>query len=45
MSLAEWAELPEDDDGDLVDGQLVEEEAPEPNHESIVAWLLVVLWS
>ena len=45
MSLAGWAALPEDDEGELVDGQLVEEEVSELNHESIVAWLLVVLWS
>lgn len=44
MSLAEWAALPEDDEGELVDGQLVEEEVPDAAHESIVAWLVVVLW-
>jgi Uma2 family endonuclease len=45
MSLTEWAALPEDDEGELVDGRLVEEEGPEANHESIVAWLVVTLWS
>ena len=45
MSLEEWAALPEDNEGELVDGRLVEEEAPEATHESIVAWLVVALWS
>jgi Uma2 family endonuclease len=44
VSLVEWAALSEDEEGELVDGRLVEEEAPEANHESIVAWLLVLMW-
>ncbi len=44
ISLAEWAALSEDEEGELVDGRLVEEEVPEANHESIVAWLLVLMW-
>jgi Uma2 family endonuclease len=45
MALEEWAALAEDEAGELVDGLLVEEEVPETAHESIVAWLLVTLWS
>ena len=43
MSLAEWAALSEDDEGELVDGRLVEEEVPEPEHEAIVSWLIGAL--
>jgi len=43
LTLAEWAKLAEDDDGELVDGQLVEEEVPDAVHETIVRWLLMVL--
>ena len=43
MSLREWADLPEDDEGELVDGQLVEEEVPEVTHEAIVSWLIGAL--
>src|SRR5262249_9556241 len=32
--------LPEDDDGELLDGRLVEEETPDYVHEVIVGWLL-----
>ena len=39
MSLEEWAALPEDEPGELVDGYLVEEEVPENVHELIVSWL------
>lgn len=43
MSLAEWAALSEDDEGELVDGRLVEEEVPEPEHEAIISWLIGTL--
>src|ERR1017187_6550590 len=39
MSLAEWAAMPEDEPGELVDSVLVEEEVPEYLHEFIVIWL------
>ena len=40
MTLEEWARLPEDEDGELVGGRLVEEEMPDYVHEVIVGWLL-----
>lgn len=43
MTLEEWAALPEDVEGELVDGVLVEEEVPDYTHEAVVVWLLVVL--
>jgi Uma2 family endonuclease len=43
MSLGAWAAMPEDDEGELVDGQLVEEEVPELTHEAIVSWLIGAL--
>jgi Uma2 family endonuclease len=43
MTLQEWAELPEDVPGELVDGRLVEEEMPDYVHEVVVAWLVRIL--
>lgn len=43
MSLAAWADMPEDEPGELVDGWLVEEEVPSYEHELIVAWLIRML--
>ncbi len=40
LSLDQWADLPEDDEGELVDGYLVEEEVPDYVHELVVAWLI-----
>jgi Uma2 family endonuclease len=40
LTLEEWAALPEDDEGELVDGILVEEEVPDCTHEVVVAWLI-----
>lgn len=47
MTLDEWADLPEDEEGELVDGWLVEEEVPDFLHELITAWLLekLVPWA
>ncbi len=45
MSIDEWADLPEDEPGELVDGDLQEEEMPGLLHELVVAWLLRVLGS
>jgi Uma2 family endonuclease len=42
MSLEEWAALPEDEPGEIVDGYRVEEEVPENVHELVVAWLIHV---
>lgn len=43
MTLEEWAALPEDEAGELVDGELVEEEMPSFVHEVVVAWLVSLL--
>jgi Uma2 family endonuclease len=43
MSLADWAALPEDEPGELVDARLVEEEAPDCLHELVVVWFIVSL--
>jgi Uma2 family endonuclease len=43
MSLEEWANMPEDEPGELVDGQLVEEEVADNPHEVIVSWLFQIL--
>ncbi len=40
LSLADWIAMPEDEPGELVDGQLVEEEAPSYVHEFLVALLV-----
>jgi Uma2 family endonuclease len=43
MELDEWASLPEDEPGELVDGVLEEEEVPAYVHELVVAWLIHTL--
>jgi Uma2 family endonuclease len=43
MTLAEWAALEDDVEGELVDGVLVDEETPTDVHELAVAWLLAEL--
>jgi len=43
MTIEEWADMPEDEPGELVDGYLEEEEVPDFIHESIVSWLIRVL--
>jgi Uma2 family endonuclease len=47
MTIEQWADMDEDDPGELVDGQLVEEEVPDFDHEGVVAWLVLMLggWS
>src|SRR5207244_4880607 len=45
MTLAEWAALDEDVEGELVDGLLEEEEMPSVLHEAIVVWLSALLHS
>jgi Uma2 family endonuclease len=42
LTIEEWADLDEDEPGELVDGLLVEEETPTFIHELVVAWLLVM---
>jgi Uma2 family endonuclease len=46
MTLEQWAELPEDEPGEIVDGVLVEDEEPSAIHELIVMWLgaLLTTW-
>jgi Uma2 family endonuclease len=43
MTFADWVRLPEDEPGELVDGQLVEEEVPDAIHEVVVAWVIRIL--
>jgi Uma2 family endonuclease len=43
MTIEEWADLDEDEPGELVDGRLEEEEVPSYLHEAVVAWLFRVL--
>lgn len=43
MTLAEWGDLDEDVEGELVDGFLEDEEVPTHRHELVVAFLLLVL--
>jgi Uma2 family endonuclease len=43
MSLEEWAAMPEDEPGELVDRRLVEEEIAGYAHEVTVGWLIHVL--
>lgn len=42
MTIDEWASLPEDEPGELVDGCIEEEETPDLAHESAVSWLIGV---
>ena len=39
MSLAEWAALPQNEPGEIVDGFLVEAEVPDYVHELVIMWL------
>ena len=43
MSLEEWAAMPEDEPGELVDGQLVEEAVADIPHEVVVSWFFQAL--
>lgn len=43
LTLAEWADRPEDEPGELVDGVLVEDEEVGYLHEVVVGWLIRVL--
>ncbi|KYF51452.1 hypothetical protein BE08_20645 [Sorangium cellulosum] len=43
MTLEQWADLDEDEPGELMDGRLVEEEEPTTLHEAVVSWLIEVL--
>lgn len=45
MTIDEWARLPEDEAGELVDGWLANEELPDLIHETVVSWLIHVLRS
>lgn len=45
MTLAQWADMPEDEPGELVDGHLVEEEDVGALHDAIVAWFVWALKS
>lgn len=43
MTIEQWAELDEDEPGELVDGRLEEEEMPTALHEAVALWLAVAL--
>jgi Uma2 family endonuclease len=43
MTLEEWADMDEDEPGELVDGRLVEEEVPNTLHEAVASWFLRTL--
>ncbi|TKC95175.1 Uma2 family endonuclease [Polyangium fumosum] len=43
MTLEQWADMDDDEPGELVDGLLVEEEVPTNLHELIVSWVSYAL--
>ncbi len=43
LTLQAWADLDEDEPGELIDGRLVEEEEPSVLHATVVSWLLLLL--
>ena len=43
LSVEEWLGLAEDEDGEFVDGRLVEEEVPDFTHELTVSWLIRII--
>jgi Uma2 family endonuclease len=43
ITVDEWVALPEDEDGELVSGRLVEEEVADPVHGLAVSWLIALL--
>ena len=45
MTLAEWADMDEDEPGEFVDGVLVEEEEVGAEHDVVGGWLVWALWS
>jgi Uma2 family endonuclease len=45
MTLDEWAAMPEDEPGELIDGRLVEEEIPDLLHELFVSWFVYTMKS
>ena len=42
MTIEQWADMDEDEPGELVGGRVVEEEVPHLDHEDIVAWLVII---
>ncbi len=44
MTIDEWTSLDEDVPGELVSGELIEEEMPDFVHELVVIWLSMMLW-
>lgn len=44
LSVEQWGDLAEDVEGELVDGVLVEGEMPSFVHETVVSWLLMLLF-
>jgi Uma2 family endonuclease len=43
VTLEAWADMDEDEPGELVDDRLVEEEVPSVLHEAVVVWLIRIL--
>jgi Uma2 family endonuclease len=43
MSIEQWADMPEDEPGELVGGQLVEEEVADTPHEAVVSYVQYTL--
>jgi Uma2 family endonuclease len=43
MTVQEWADMSEDEPGELCDGLLEDEEAADVTHETAVAWLVTLL--
>ncbi|HEY2381568.1 MAG TPA: Uma2 family endonuclease [Terriglobia bacterium] len=43
LSMQEWLEMPEDEEGELVAGRLTEEEVPDAVHELVISWLVYTL--